>query len=63
MNSLMELDRTWPLLMLFQNVTEEYHTYEFIKPVADIVIKFLSFKSDGGLSQYNSKELHSFVIL
>lgn len=40
--------------MLFQNVSEEYHTYEFIKPVGDTVVKFLSFKSDGGFSQYNS---------
>jgi len=53
-SSLVELHRKWQLLMLFQNVTEEYHTCEFIKPVGDIVVKFLSFKSDRGLSQYSS---------
>lgn len=50
----MKLHRKWQLLTLFQNVTEDYHTHEFIKPVGDTVAKFLSFKSDGSLSQYYS---------
>lgn len=39
---MMDLHRKSQLLMLFQNVSEEYHTYEFMKPVGDTVVRFLS---------------------
>lgn len=41
-NSLMDLHRKWQLLMLFQNVSKEYHTYECIKPVGDTIVRVLS---------------------